>query len=338
MANGEAVILPRGVDARKFDPAEPGLFRNVQLAFLLRRFTGKYFAQLDVEYEALCPEAYKSANADEVASLRVCNARRPSWKANHRLEYLLIGGLPLAILKQRALVHRARLLALAGPEGSETFGNAFPAPAANINGADATEQLRIESLGVLQEIQRLRHVRSEFERLRNRLIAASIPPGVVFVGLALKCADAFWHMDASEVAAILGLLGGYLSVLLRIGSLRWALQYAANYQQLDRLFWNLLLNFYLSLFEGSLGAIVLYIAFSAHVFTGVLFPLIPSGGNAAVVAQQLNHQTMAQLMLWSVVAGFSERAVPDFLSGLSKDLVRKTESPASKTVTPTTAG
>jgi hypothetical protein len=41
----------------------------------------------------------------------------------------------------------------------------------------------------------------------------------------------------------------------------------------------------------------------------------------------LTHSVLTQLMLWSVVAGFSERAVPDFLSSLSRDLVR---SPSTK--------
>jgi hypothetical protein len=41
------------------------------------------------------------------------------------------------------------------------------------------------------------------------------------------------------------------------------------------------------------------------------------------MAADLNHGELTRLMLWSIVAGFSERAVPDFLTGLSKDLVRK---------------
>jgi hypothetical protein len=347
MANANIVSLPRDASGSVLQPWEPGLFRNVQLALLLRRFTAKYFAQLDVEYESLCPDSYKSRYSKEVTSLRECNAVLPSWKLNHRLEYLLVGGLPAPILRQRAVVHRARLLALVGPEGSEAFGNAFPAPSADAkapaapgatDAPDATEALRTESLGALLEIQRLRHVRSEFERLRNRLIAVSMIPGFVFVWLALNSAQYFWSMPAAKVAAILGFLGGYLSVLLRIGSLRWALRYAANYQQVDRLFWNVFLNFYLSLLEGSLGAIVLYIAFSAGLVSVTLFPSIPPDGHKILMANVLSHQDLARLMLWSVVAGFSERAVPDFLSGLGKDLVRKTDTPATQATTPTTAG
>jgi hypothetical protein len=322
-AGASSSVLPRQHGSAS-TACEPSLLRYVQLAFLLRRFAAKYFAQLDVEYKSLCPESYQAEHVAEVDLLRNQNERLPGWSLNHQLEYLLVGGLPPIILKQRALVHRARLLALVGAEGQDVFAAAFPAP----SDARTVEELRTETLGALLEIQRLRHVQTEFERLRNRLIAISMIPGFIFVGLALRFSPRFWGMPAAEVAAILGFLGGYLSVLLRIGSLRWALRYAANYQQVDRLFWNLFLNFYLSLLEGSLGAIVLYVAFSANLFAVGVFPAIPSDGHVLLMAKSLTHQDLARLMLWSIVAGFSERAVPDFLSGLSKDLVRKPDSAA----------
>ncbi|MET0795377.1 MAG: hypothetical protein ABW061_27910 [Polyangiaceae bacterium] len=349
MANAEAVggkprfgsespSAPHGptVDtSARVDAGGPSLIRNLKLALLIRRFAAQYFAQLDVEYDSLCPDEYKAAHSSELAQLRANNARRPSWSTNHRLEYLLLGGLPFAILRQRSLVHRARLLALVGPEASAAFSAAFPAPTSDPNAVDA---LRTESLGVLMEIQRLRHVQTEFERLRNRLIAISMVPGFVFVLLALRYSELFWRMPLAQIAATLGFLGGYLSVLLRVGALRWSLKYAANYQQVDRLFWNVFLNFYLSLLEGSLGAIVLYIAFSTGLFTVGLFPAIPGGGKGVLMADALNHADLTRLMLWSIVAGFSERAVPDFLSGLSKELTVKqppntADSEADKTKT-----
>lgn len=295
-----------------------GTRRSMLLSFSLARFTARYFSQLDVEYESLCTAEYKAKVAGEVAELRARDARAPSWKINHRFEYLLLDGFPEQVLRQRAVIYRARLLALIGDTNAEAFKAAHPEPAADT----PTEVLREQTRGLLSEIQRMRFVRSEFERLRNRLIVASMLPGIVFAVLALRYPASFWRMPLAEVSAILGLFGGYLSVLLRVGALRWTLGFAANYQQVDRLFWNLLLNFYLSMLEGCLGAIVLYIAFSAGLLQGDVFPRIPDTGRAVVMAKELVHGNFMRLMIWSIAAGFSERAVPDLLSGLSKELTR----------------
>jgi hypothetical protein len=295
----------------------PSFWRSVLLSFSLRRFAAKYFSQLDVEFESLCTVEYKALVAEEVEALRAHEAKRPSWKLNHRYEHLVLDGLPASVLLQRAAIFRARLLALVGADTT-----AFEAAHPPLNPETPLPVLREQARGLLSEIQRLRLVRSEFDRLRNRLIAASMVPGFVFAGLALWFAPLFWGMPLARVAAILGLFGGYLSVLLRVGSLKWALSYAANYQQVDRLFWNLFLNFYLSLLEGCLGAIVVYIAFSAGLLQGDLFPHIPDTGHELVWARDLDHGTFARLMLWCIAAGFSERAVPDILSGLGKDLTR----------------
>jgi hypothetical protein len=322
-SNGSSSIVPP-------DPTPPAqaVLTSHSASFLkhsllLRRFAAKYFVQLDVEYESLCPDEYKKQHEGEVAALRGANEDRPAWLLNHRLEYLLLGGLPEPILRQRVVVQRARLLGLAGADGAAIFSEAFAAPKPDA----PVDRVRSEALGALMEIQRLRHVQSEFERLRNRLIAISMPPGFAFVYLAIFRADLFPEMPLAAVAAIFGLLGGYLSVLLRISSLRWALTYAANYQQVDRLFWNVALSFYLSLLEGSLGAIILYVMFSSAILKESIFPSFPLlPGNPLPFVKDVTHAVEAQLMLWSVVAGFSERIVPDFLSGLGRELMRKQSS------------
>jgi hypothetical protein len=304
---------------------EPPLLRSLHRSLRFRRFAAKYFVQMEVEYESICSPEYQAQTSAEVQALRVAANRRPSWHLNHRLEYLLWLGLPPAILRQRTFVHRARLMALIGPEGASTFAEAFPPPDDHL---DQVEQLRAEGLGVLLEIQRLRHVQSEFAKLRNRLLVSSLFPGAAFVAIALWHAQWFEGMTLAEVAAFMGMMGGYLSVLLRAGALRWSPKYAANYQQVDRVFWNVLCNFCLSVLEGSLGAVVLYLAFSSGILKGSIFPTIPTLPPMALLstprlilkATDLTHETLTQLMLWSVAAGFSERAAPDFLSSLSKEL------------------
>jgi len=312
---------------------EPSFSRHVWLALRMKRFVCRYFAQLEVELESLCPAEYIATHSAELDSLRAENAQAPGWGSNHRLEYLLLEGLPDEILKQRAHVHYQRLLALVGPEGASVFADAFPKPADDWS----IEKLRSQALGVLLEVQRLRHVQSEFSKLRNRLLCISLLPGCAFVSLALWCAVDFPGKPLIASVTVFGLLGGYLSVLLRLGALRWGLQHAANYQQVDRVFWNLSLNMVLSTLQGALGAIVLYFMFSSNVLSSPAFPQLvetlqlardkfpqfADEGTFVPRGTDLSHQQFAQLMLWATIAGFTERLVPDVLSSLSKEAAGK---------------
>jgi hypothetical protein len=173
-------------------------------------------------------------------------------------------------------------------------------------------------------VQRLRCVQTEFNRLRNRLLLLSITPGCGFVALALFFAKNFPEKPLVAAVAIFGLMGGYLSVLMRLGALRWALKYAANYQQVDRLFWNLSLNFVLSMLQGGIGAVISYFVFSAGALSAAVFPNLASTPAALndqtnlqnlrniLIVNNVGHQVFSQLMLWSTVAGFSERLMPRF--------------------------
>jgi len=221
-------------------------------------------------------------------------------------------------------VHRNRLLALVGEEAKQSTAEAFPAPTSEW----PLDKLKQQARGVLMEVQRFRHLQSEFNKLRNRLLIVSVLPGICFVTMALFFARDFPTFPLVESVAVFGLMGGYLSVLLRLGSLTWAPKYATNYQQVDRLFWNLLLNFALGMVQGALGAVILYFVFSSGALNAPLFPNLVQGreGKALVAAGEVipmsavSHQVFAQLMLWSTIAGFSERLVPDLLSGLSKEV------------------
>jgi hypothetical protein len=309
----------------------------------MKRFTAKYFAQLEVEFVSLCPADYLNAQAAELDALHAANETSPGWALNHRLEYLLIEGLPEEILRQRAHVHHRRLLALVGLEGEAAFAEAFPKPQADWNEG----KLRAQALGALLEVQRLRHVQSEFSRLRNRLLCLSLLPGCVFLGLAHLYAVTFPGKPLVASVSLFGLLGGYLSVLLRLGVLRWGLQHAANYQQVDRVFWNLFLNVVLSTVQGGLCAIVLYFMFSSNVLNSPAFPdflsalddarqkFQPLHGEPYIPrGMDLNHEQFAKLMLWSTIAGFAERLVPDILTGLSKDAAAKREQAQVKNAAP----
>lgn len=312
-------------------PPHETLWKATLASLLQRRFICKYFAQLDAEFAVLCEPQYAADMADRVAGLRARHAARPSWQINHQFENLIALGLRAPIIKQRSVVYRERLLALAGITADAPLARAF-----DLAPEDDIETQRARLLGTLSEVQRLRHVRSEFERLRNRLFLVCMVCGLCFVGffLSLYLLDAsspFFHQAGVQVTAA-GLLGGYFSVLLRFGGLRWCLDYNANYHQVDRLFWNIAVSFALSLFEGAVGAYLLYTLFLAGAVQGSLFPdfgdalkhLHSFGGNAQPSIKELlgtlpsSPTDTAKLLVWSVLAGFSERLVPDIFTALAQ--------------------
>jgi len=266
----------------------------------------------------LCPLEFRRANAARIEALKAAHVAHPSWATNHRFEMLLMEGIEPAILVQRIAIYRERLKTLVGDDRATVLGQAFGG-AAN---ADIDTQRKL-SLGLLAEIQRLRHVRSEFERLRNRLLCSLLAAGALFGGAMISLQLVPWLPPVLHVLAA-GLLGGYFSVLVKLGALQFCLDYNANYHQVDRLFWNVLWSLCLSMFEGAVGALILHTMFISGLLTGSLFPhfdsvlldgidlsklfwMVPSGSGEA-----------AKLIVWCVVAGFAERLIPDFLSGLAR--------------------
>jgi hypothetical protein len=291
---------------------------DMRHALTRRRFICTYFAQLQLEYEALCPAEFQAASAARIAELRANHRTRPTWANNHRFELLVMQGVEPAILEQRLVIYRERLKILVGSERATALSDAFNVPA----DADADTQ-RIAALGLLTEIQRLRHVRSEFERLRNRLLMSLLFAGALFGGATWYLLTTTWLPPVVHVFAA-GLLGGYFSVLIKLGALQFCVDYNSNYHQVDRLFWNVLCSLALSMFEGAVGALILVTVFMSGLLKGSLFP---NYDDAPLPSVDLSHlfwmvptssTEAAKLIVWCVLAGFSERLIPDFLSNLAQ--------------------
>ena len=172
-----------------------------------RRFIGTYFAQLELEYESLCSPEFRRASAARMEKLRATHRTRSSWTNNHRLEMLVMEGIHPSILLQRVAIYRERLQGLVGTARASALSQAYALPP----DADADTQ-RQAALGLLAEIQRLRAVRSEFERLRNRLLVSLLVAGALFGGVTYLLLLYTWSPPVLHVFAA-GLLGGYFSVL-----------------------------------------------------------------------------------------------------------------------------
>jgi hypothetical protein len=123
------------------------------------------------------------------------------------------------------------------------------------------------------------------------------------------------------IVAFAGVLGAYFSVLLRLGKLSWSPEYSINYQQVDKMFWNVISSMALAMMEGGVAAAVLYFLFMSNAVQGDLFPAFDYSARKTMGFFAIMPQCpkdIAKALVWAIAAGFSERLVPDMLDNLAK--------------------
>jgi hypothetical protein len=293
------------------------------------RFARTYFHQLLTEYGSLCTS--HPVPLKEIEALD--NGQSISWAKLHELEYLVLANVPLPVARRKVLILRQQVQAMA----SRAQCAVFAAIAVPDLGTATQEEVAAEANVLLSELQRLRGVRSEFERLRNRIyfyfmlvalvflpstgLFATLQHHYHFVVTSPSDSGGHFRLPIILVIATAGLLGAYFSVLLRLSKLEWSAEYSANYQQVDKMFWNVVSSMALAMMEGGVAAAVLYVLFMSGTVQGDLFPSFDVEGGRHMgffgVAPK-SAVDVAKALVWAVAAGFSERLVPDMLDSMSK--------------------
>ena len=295
-----------------------------------QHFARRFFEQLETEYVSLCPGEYQQQRAAEVAELR---GQAPSWAVNDRFEHVITRGLPAVFLRQRIQLACERLRALVEPVSADGFLSAFERPT-----GDAAHDRPI-ALALLAELQRLRLAQREFSQARSRVTTALLVIGAVFFGLVVvQFCGAQSYLPPAGYAVGAGALGGYFSVLLRLGSLDWSSKYTLDSVHVDQLFWDQTRVLVLALFEATVAALILYTLFLSGVVEGAAFPRfesVSSWGDWRTLSGWLwmapsDSTGTAKLVVWSILAGFSERLVPDMLSALGQNAQQRVQASRSK--------
>jgi hypothetical protein len=195
--------------------------------------------------------------------------------------------------------------------------------------------MRAELLALIDRLNYLYTATPGKERIRNRMsFWLSVVTIVAVVAIASQLRATLRPHNLTQgshtllVGMLAGVLGGFVSVQQRLQSAT-DVDPLFNRLQMSSGFWNIIL---IAPIFGGIFAAVLYAIFAAGVITGTAFPVIYSGQNPAVGEAQgpvMNLETflrsagpasgadLAKLIVWSFIAGFAERFVPDVLSRLA---------------------
>ncbi|MFZ6644943.1 hypothetical protein ACO0LO_04460 [Undibacterium sp. TJN25] len=203
-----------------------------------------------------------------------------------------------------------------------------PDPAKPTAMSSSTEAaLRADVEFLLTQIHLRYAIRPAWEQQReyvSRVIAVMTGVGLIALFIyALLVSFTRWSVDVTPLGAVLftGLMGGLLSVQQRYQS---ASDEGDPVHNIAVLRWG---NFsvLVSPFSGALFAVIFYIIFVAGLVKGDLFPAFPDSigdpkEQPPYFSEFLRHATpeslvqYAKLIVWSFIAGFFERMVPDTLS------------------------
>src|ERR1700735_130641 len=268
--------------------------------------------------------------ADEIVHRRKSGSEDLSWGDLYSLERVLVASLTEEEVKRSLWATRFRLKQMAGGEAFLAYEQS------NVPAADAgVEQLRADLLRILE----LLHWYYSLVPLRNEIRIRYIVNcifwiiGYTVVLALLFGASKVWHWDASVglSAAVIyfGTLGGYVSSLRRLQDLQfgkgdpivgiYGLKSASYFMWLSPLL-------------GAIFAVILALLFAGGVLKGGIFPEFGTPGSVHNLSEFVKALSFAKpsdcplLLVWSFVAGFAERFVPD---SLDKMIARQKDDESS---------
>lgn len=258
---------------------------------------------------------------DEIIRRRNISPEDLTWGDLYSLERILVASLTEDEVKRSLWATRFRLKQIAGGEAFEAYEKShFPDEKASV------EELRAD----LQRILELLHWYYSLLPLRNKMRIRYILTCIFWIiGYTFLLGILFffsnrhpsWDSSVGLIASVLyfGIVGGYVSSLRRLHDVQlgegdpivgiYELKGAVYFQ-------------WLSPMLGAVFAGILTLLFAGGVLQGTIFPTFGAAASTKTLSdfvknlQPTNLTSYALLLVWSFVAGFAERFVPDSLDTL----------------------
>jgi hypothetical protein len=308
--------------------------RSLTRTKVFRKYFDMYYYHLRSEYYSLPKEL---RDQDEEIKKRVNNLVNQDsldWYDIFDLETIILELQPLDMLKRRAWMLRDKYRKTVAFEVYQAYKDSRPPDIDSID-QENLALLRADLLKILKEFHWLYAVTIIKEEIRssilNRLAIALLL--VIVISLSyVSLPDIFpWISGLSNTPAIftvllVGILGGIVSTMFRLfNSQTIESEPIKDIVQLQQG----RISIYISPILGGIFAVVLFVILSGGFVDGFILPEMvtpqPGRGNEALTFFDFWTKTgpatatdAAVLLIWSFLAGFAERLVPDVLDRIAK--------------------
>lgn len=299
-------------------------------------------------------EHYKT-EIEEIKDLRDKKSEELTWDNLLKLELILLEMMPVERLMRKAWITRTRFRDVVGAEVyKEYLGTNPPLPQLNppITSppsdagdlpdapslasfhpynltSDEERALRGDLQVILEDTFWRFRIRTAWEERRNWfakafgwiyavLVLFGLGPVIFLIYLPPGNADKLHPIFTLLSVTMIGALGGFVSMLQRLQNLPSGGQRNENLIELVYGRNSILSQ---SLLSGACFSLVLLFIFLGGLLRGGLFPDYPDQNGATFIhllrTVSLDGTQFAKLLVWSFIAGFAERFVPDFLDRFS---------------------
>jgi hypothetical protein len=248
--------------------------------------------------------------------------KKLEWEDLYRLELAIIKLEPGNLLRRRAWILRNEYKEMASADEFKDYMASAPPVA----GDNQDEELLRADLVRLQEELNWRYIviwmleayRSEILKklVRGTLVVILLAIGFMYWSSSVALVASWTDVNLPFLTAVVvpGIVGGLLSTLRRIQDLRFGNNADSDLSQLEQ--GNT--GIYLSPFLGGIFAFILFLLFAAGFAAGDLFPKVEMDSLLVSGLEKMELKEVAKLIVWSFLAGFAEKLVPDRLERLAK--------------------
>lgn len=271
-----------------------------------------YCIQLRILNDRYNQDANADKKAQEILKVEEC----PDWMKLYEAEQRLIDKMPADQLPAQATRRFLESKALGVPSAAELEKKYLE--------ADTDEKRRAVFWSIVDDLH-WRYVKRGLDRASRKRAARlfywvgtlTLLPFLIVLLAFLRGDPASWIGHIHVLLALyFGLIGAFLS---RIIAFQSSLD-TIDYDHIDRDFsgWSLTIR----LLTGVMGALVMYLLIRSGLLGGSIFPSENfSAGLWQPIEERVSKYALpgidfAKLVVWSIVAGFSERLIPDQLARL----------------------